>query len=592
MALSTYGEYSEGEVNVFRKVLKPGDICIDVGANIGAFTVPMAQLVGKHGEVHAFEPCGPNIDLLCANVLQNDLFNVIIHECAASDRERELEVTRQDALHAYSHPAINEGSVTVHGVPIDSLKLTRCKLIKIDVDRHELQVIRGARETIKRCRPIIYVENEHDDLRQELVAELVELGYRLYWHKPFQFNADNWRKNDRNVFGNLVSIMNLCVPDEEGYEVKSLDEVSDYRDDDEMFDREIARYNKYVDRNPDDLTSRLMYAHHQNLMQREDEAFAALAENLRREPMHQPSLAIKGFFALQRGNWKEGWPAHELRFGQPNRHQFGGDRTHSVPKWDGSKTNEPLLIWSEQGFGDNIMFARFFGEVLKRAPMAFLECRPELYELFDYSRVAGYENLYRLGRTLPQYKLHCSICSLPHILNVDDEMIKIERPYLATDPLLVKNWRGQGNFRMGQTPDPMIGARIGLCHKGSATSERPYTRDVRPEALITTLGRKFGPIFPLNNNGQFESFMMTAAAIKALDIVITVDTSVAHLAGALGVETWLLLSYDPDWRWGLKGTTSIWYPTMRIFRQPKFRDWASVIEEVSAELERRGYGRT
>ena len=99
------------------------------------------------------------------------------------------------------------------------------------------------------------------------------------------------------------------------------------------------------------------------------------------------------------------------------------------------------------------------------------------------------------------------------------------------------------------------------------------------------LVRKYGPVFPLDQEGQFESFAMTAAAIKALDLVITVDTSIAHLAGALGVPTWLLLIFDPDFRWGLESERTIWYPSIRIFRQPKFRDWASVIDEVMAALE-------
>ena len=128
-------------------------------------------------------------------------------------------------------------------------------------------------------------------------------------------------------------------------------------------------------------------------------------------------------------------------------------------------------------------------------------------------------------------------------------------PYLNVDPLLVANWQGKGNIRLGQTPEgPLHGARIGLCHKGSATSERPYTRDI-PKELLLPLVRKFGPVFPLDQQGQFEIFAMTAAAIKALDLVITVDTAIAHLAGALGVPTWLLLSFDPDFRWGLTERT-------------------------------------
>ena len=602
LSLATYGEYSEGEVAVFNKILKPGDVAIDVGANIGALTIPMAKLVGEAGCIHAFEASAANFDLLRQNVWQNKLVTTIeLYPLAASDREGSLKVDKQSALHAYSRKDINEGEFSVECITIDSLELPRCKLIKIDVDGHELQVLNGAVETIKRCRPVVYIENEIDAKREALVAWFIDHGYRCFWHRPYLFNIDNFRGDKRNIFGALVSIMNVCIPDEEGYEVLALEEVSDYRNDDDLFVREMQRYLRYVDRNPDDLQSRWMAAHHANLMQNRATALNLIDENLTRDCLHVPTLALQAYMNLQDGNYgRLGWAGYEIRHKQPNRHQFGGDRTHNVERWEGEKTERTVLIWSEQGFGDNIMFARFFKHVLERAPNAILEVRPELFELFEYSNVAqpfyvtesfssGYEQgLFRLGRTLPPYSLHLPLPSTAWALGADEDMIRVRGPYLNVDPRLVANWKGQGNIRLGQTPEgPLHGATIGLCHKGSATSERPYTRDI-PKELLMPLVRKFGPVFPLDQRGQFESFAMTAAAIKALDLVITVDTSIAHLAGALGVPTWLLLSFDPDFRWGLKGDRTIWYDSVRIFRQPKFRDWQSVLDEVMAELERRG----
>jgi FkbM family methyltransferase len=588
LSLVTYGEYSEGEVEVFRKVLKTGDVAIDVGANIGALTIPMARLVGAKGVVYAFEASAVNLTLLRENVEQNYLDNIItIVPKAASDKLGTLKVDRQSALHAYSRRDINEGEFAVDCVRIDDLSLPRLNLIKIDVDGHELEVLNGAVETIRRCRPIIYIENEIDHKREVLVAWLVDHGYRLFWHRPYLFNADNWRGKTKNIFGALVSIMNVCIPDEDGYEVHSLEEVSDYRNDDLLFEREATRYLKYVARNPDDLQSRWMAAHYHNLMQRRQLANELVDDNLARDPEHIPTRALAALMTLQDGVYnRDSWAGYEIRHRQANRHQFGGDRSFpdGVGRWGGGRTDQPLLIWSEQGFGDNIMFARFFKHVLERAPKAFLECRPELYELFEGSEIAP-GRLYRLGRSLPPYNLQLSLPSTAWALGADRAMIQCG-PYLDVDPLLVDNWRGRGNVRLGQTPEgPLHGAKIGLCHKGSATSERPYTRDI-PKELLLSLVRRFGPVFPLDQQGQFESFAMTAAAIKALDLVITVDTSIVHLAGALGVPTWLLLSWDPDFRWGLKGRKTIWYPNVRIFRQPAFRDWKSVIDEVMAELER------
>jgi FkbM family methyltransferase len=593
LSLSTYGEYSEGEVEVFRKVLKPGDVAIDVGANIGAFTVPMAKLVGPGGNVFAFEASEANLDLLCRNVAQNNLdASVNICARAASDHNGTLKVDKQSALHAYSRKDINEGEFDVECITIDSLELKRCKLIKIDVDGHELQVLNGAEETIKRCRPIIYIENEIHDKREAMVAWFIDHGYRMFWHRPFMFNADNWRGDKKNIFGALISIMSICIPDEEGYEVQALEEVADYRDDDHMFTREMYRYLKYVDRNPNDLQSRWMAAHYSNLMQQRWEAKVLIGENLAIDPDHVPTLALQSYMRLQDGDYCKGaWEGYEIRHRQSNRHQFGGERSFpkGVERWDGLPTDKPLLIWTEQGFGDNIMFVRFFDYVRAQAPNAFLECKPELYELFEHSNIAGPDNfkrLYRHGRTLPKYELQLPLPSVPWALGVNNEMIAdCSEPYLAADPMLVKNWWGRGNIRLGQTLDgPLHGARIGLCHRGSASSERPYTRDI-PKELLMPLVRKHGPVFPLDQNGQFESFMMTAAAITALHLVITVDTSIAHLAGALGVPTWLMLSYDPDFRWGLKDNFTIWYDSVRIFRQPKFRDWQSVVDEVMAALE-------
>src|SRR5262249_570498 len=147
--------------------------------------------------------------------------------------------------------------------------------------------------------------------------------------------------------------------------------------------------------------------------------------------------------------------------------------------------------------------------------------------------------------------LHCSLPSLPCLFHAGKEMIEMETPYLVADASLAAKWR-----------ERHIG-RIGICSVGSPKSERPYTRDI-PDALLDPLWERCAPFVQLVQQGQFESFADTAAAISALDLVITVDTSVAHLAGAMGVPAWLLLSFDPDWRWGFLGCETIWYPSIRI----------------------------
>src|SRR5215467_2285117 len=196
-----------------------------------------------------------------------------------------------------------------------------------------------------------------------------------------------------------------------------------------------------------------------------------------------------------------------------------------------------------------------------------MEISPELYELFDQSRMLlglpEFGDLYRMRRRLPEYSYHCSMPSLPHILgDLDDPYLRTSGPYLEWDTMAALNWMGMGNNPFVSGRDPLNGARIGLCSRGSPTSERPYTRDLPPEQVARLV--KEVPLFPLEQQGQFESYATTAAAIGALHHVITVDTSIAHLAGALGKKTTLLLSYDPDWRWGLHDETTVWYDSMRI----------------------------
>jgi len=572
LSLAKYGEYSEREIDVYRKVLRPGDIALDIGANIGALTVPMSRLVGETGKVFAFEANPDNVALLRQNLKTNNCTNVTVMHVAVGTNYRNVKIQSLEELghHNYGRVEAGSGSLRVNQIPIDGLHLDGVNFVKIDVEGHELEVIRGMRATLAKYRPVLYVENDREDKSEALVAELVEQRYRMFWHRPPLFDQNNFNGCEQNVFGNVVSMNMVCVAEDRGIVVKQLDEVADIRQDDLMFDREIERYSRYLSYKPDELDSRLMIGHYQNLMQRDHEVHAALEENLRRDPAHIPTHAIIGLRKLQRGNWAEGWPAYELRFLQRNLHYFGGHRKHDVPQWDGSHTDETVLIWSEQGFGDTIMFSRFFNHVLSRVPNAILEVQPELYELFETSKMAPPGCLHRLGRTLPPHAQHCSLPSTPAVLHADEAVMRSD-PYLHADPALVERWRIRN------------GPKIGVCWEGSARSERPFTRDV-PVQKLDKLMRDHGPILSLVNSGQFESFADTAAAITQLDLVITVDTSIAHLSGALGVPTWLMLSFDPDWRWGLKDETTIWYDSVRIFRQPRFRDWDSVIAKIEAEL--------
>lgn len=577
-SLFTLGEWSEDEVSAFQKILQKNDIALDVGANIGAFTVPMSRLCKT---VYAFEPHPDTCALLRENLEVNGCDNVKVINAAASDKEGTAFMPPVDGMLNPAGFSVSEkgGSedVAIKTVTIDSLKLERLDFLKCDAEGHELQVLKGAKETIKKFRPILYLENDRSDKSVDLVAYVIgELQYRCYWHRIPLFNPKNFKGETVNIYGDTISLMILCVPEEKPeIKVARLDEVADIRMDDATYKREIERYERILARTPDDLDTRVIVAHYYNLMQQGDKAFALLEENLKIDPDHFGTLAIRGLLRLQRKQWEQGWQDYELRYRKENSQLFG-NRPHYSPHWDGQPTDKRLLIWCEQGFGDSIMYARFMTDVLKIAPNAFLEIQPQLFELFEQSNISPM-GLYRKGRTLPEYDLHCSLPSLPATLRLGGDLRR-PVPYLFPEKRMQQSWHERTAF-----------PKIGLCYKGNMRSERCYSRDIEYK-MFDAIIRKY-PVLSLLDQGQWESYADTAAAISELELVITVDTSIAHLAGAMGKRTWLLLSFDPDFRWGLDSEECVWYPTMKIFRQPNLFDWQSVIDRICTEVDTLNIGR-
>lgn len=227
-SLDLYGEFSEGEVQLFRQLVRPGDVVVEVGANLGALTVPLAHLVGPTGRVFAFEPQRIVFQALCANAALNSLTNVIARNEAVGGAAGVLAVPMLDYTHAANYGGLPLGpeagwagkeNVPVEEVPVvtlDALKLLRCRLLKIDVEGMEADVLAGATDTVARCRPLLYVENDRTEKAEALVAAMTALGYALYWHTPPLFLPDNFRQNAENVFGNILSFNVFGVPAEWG----------------------------------------------------------------------------------------------------------------------------------------------------------------------------------------------------------------------------------------------------------------------------------------------------------------------------------------------------------------------------------------
>jgi FkbM family methyltransferase len=227
-ALDLYGEFSEEENELFRQALRPGMTIVEVGANIGAHTIAMAHCVGPRGRLLAFEPQRAVFQMLCANVALNGVEQVEAHWAALGSADGFISVPRLDSTARQNFGGLPIGGADgekVRLATLDSLDLPACHFIKIDVEGMEIEVIRGAVETIRRRAPLIYVENDRQARSPMLIEQLLTLGYRCYWHTPPLVRVPNFRANPDNKFAGTVSINMMCVPRSRNISVHGLREV-------------------------------------------------------------------------------------------------------------------------------------------------------------------------------------------------------------------------------------------------------------------------------------------------------------------------------------------------------------------------------
>jgi FkbM family methyltransferase len=220
-SLDLYGEFSEAEVALFERIVRPGQTVLDVGANIGAHTVPLARLAGAGGRVLAFEPQRIPYYCLCANVVLNNLSRVACYQAAVgaaggSVRVPELDFTRENNFGGVGllrdYPGLPCSTVPV--VRVDDLQLPACHFLKVDVEGMERQALEGAADTIRRHRPLLYVEDDRPEHSEALRAYLHGLGYAQYMHRPPLHNPHNFCHNAVNVFDRIVSLNLFCHPRE------------------------------------------------------------------------------------------------------------------------------------------------------------------------------------------------------------------------------------------------------------------------------------------------------------------------------------------------------------------------------------------
>jgi FkbM family methyltransferase len=231
-ALAKYGEFSGLEMDLFRVIVAPGSLIIEVGANLGAHTVGLAKIAGKHGRVIAFEPQRLTFQTLCANIALNSIENVECHWAAVGQTSGVVTVPEVSP-----HEKFNFGGVTIIGatggtsVPcstLDSLSaLSSLNFLKIDVEGMEADVVRGASNLLKQFKPTIYVENDRLAKSAELIELIASFGYRLFWHLPPLYNPNNFRGDAENLYGDTVSCNMLCVHRDMRVRVEGIPEILD-----------------------------------------------------------------------------------------------------------------------------------------------------------------------------------------------------------------------------------------------------------------------------------------------------------------------------------------------------------------------------
>lgn len=296
----------------------------------------------------------------------------------------------------------------------------------------------------------------------------------------------------------------------------------------------------------------------------------------------------RGIALLLLGRFKEGFEGYEYRFKKENPTD---SRVFDKPKWDGSSLNgKRILILAEQGFGDNINFARYAQLVKDKGGHIILECKKELIRLFE--NLSGIDEFAIKGKNVSDIKFdfYIHLMSLPGIFNTNLDNVPNKSAYLEADSKLVQK------FKTKLKNDKF---KIGIVWAGNPKQENDKNRSTGFEKFKILKGiskielvslqvgealRQLNDKSVIDMSNEITDFADTAAIIANLDLVISVDTSVAHLAGAMGKPVWMLLSYVHDWRWLLDRKDSPWYPSMRLFRQPKLGDWDFVFNDVCNEL--------
>ena len=353
-----------------------------------------------------------------------------------------------------------------------------------------------------------------------------------------------------------------------------------------------ANYTWIVTRKPNSLAALLGMARVRMSVGQPENAIPYLRRALSIAPRHEFARAGLGNALHLAGQAGEGWRAFAPFYYPAGRTA----RPFEQPVWDGSPLNgKTILLWSRYGRGDVIQFLRYVRFASDAGGRVLVECHHrELLPLIE--RMPYVQRVIVFGAPLPAFDVHAPLMCFPSVVQTCQSVCFDAAPYLSVDPKLVAAWHD----RLKPTPSETT---VGICWGGAAQHHDAETRFLPLSAFaplakiagVRIVNLQFGPqsaelltpcLGPQIQSLFSDSFPVcdAAALIVNLDLVITVDSMIAHLAGALGKPVWTLLRYESNWRWQAKGRTTEWYPTMRLFRQPRPRDWAGAMRAVEVAL--------
>jgi len=364
------------------------------------------------------------------------------------------------------------------------------------------------------------------------------------------------------------------------------------------YNEALASYDRALAMRPDHADAHNNRGQVLKELMRYEEALQAYDAALAVQPKHVMAHCNASALRLLTGDFERGWVDYEWRWLKES--VVPTYRNFPQPIWRGGEaiSGKTVLIHSEQGLGDTIQFCRYVPLVAAAGARVIFEVQTPLQGLM--SGLPGASQVIARGDALPTFDIHCPLLTLPLAFGTTLETIPSRHAYLRAPVEHAAKWRA----RLNGKPHP----RVGLAWSGNPRHERDQERSIRLRALLPLLGVSATfvslqkEVFPedarvlkerndiLHFGDEFDDFSDTAGLMSELDLIIAVDTSVAHLAGALGRPTWILVTRVPDWRWLFDRDDSPWYPTVRLFRQDDTRQWDGVISHIREALA--GFART